>query len=619
MLASPVGLCLAANDVHLPSPDTQVQFKVLAGADSQFTIAYRGQTVIEPSPLQFMVDGTDLMQGLEVAGVEPYQISETYPTLGPHALATNHCNGLRLTLKHAKSNTSFTLDLRAFNDGVAFRFIVPGDAAQSRVPDEATTFVLPAGCSVWSHDLEGHYEGVHVKRDISEFKGGEWAAPPVTFKLPGTAGYAAITEAALVNYAGMALQADGHRGLVVRLGHSHPPSHPFRLRYSAEDIERLAKPAVITGTITTPWRVVMLGADLNILVNSDLIENLCPPPDAKLFPKGINTDWIRPGRAVWKYLDGGGSNSLATIKEFTRLAGVLGFEHHVIEGFWSRWSDDELRDLVAYANQRHVRLWVWKHSKSLHDPQARQELFRRCHDLGISGVKIDFFDHEAKEMIDLYQACLREAAEYHLLLDFHGANKPTGEARTWPNELNREAVKGMEARTLADRATHDVTLPFTRLLAGHADYTPVHFGARRGNTTVSHQIASAAILGAPLLTYAAHPTNLLANPCRDVIKSIPAVWDETIVLPPSEIGQTALFARRSGTTWFLAVMNGTTPKKVKIPLSFLSPGQYHATLVHDNKDDTVVLTDMETLLNRTGLLNLELHAGGGFVARFRRE
>src|SRR5262249_47035120 len=153
---------------------------------------------------------------------------------------------------------------------------------------------------------------------------------------------------------------------------------------------------------------------------------------------------------------------------------------------------------------------------------------------------------------DLYQSLLREAAELKLLVDFHGANKPTGEARTWPNELTREAIRGMEASKLADRATHDATLPFTRMLAGHAEYTPLHFGERRRNTTWAHQVASAAILSAPLLTYAAHPANMLANPCADMIKSIPSFWDETVVLPPSEIGEVAVFARRRGETWFLA-------------------------------------------------------------------
>src|SRR5206468_717259 len=152
----------------------------------------------------------------------------------------------------------------------------------------------------------GHYEAVHERKGVADIAAGEWAAVPLTFKLPDGAGYAAVTEAALVNYSGMALQADGNRGFNLVLGHKHPISYPFRLRYS-NDVERMSQPASIAGPITTPWRVVMIGADLNALVNSDIVHNLCPPPDAKLFPQGMNTDWIKPGRAVWKYLDGGPS------------------------------------------------------------------------------------------------------------------------------------------------------------------------------------------------------------------------------------------------------------------------------------------------------------------------
>src|SRR5262249_35728670 len=152
----------------------------------------------------------------------------------------------------------------------------------------------------WYHGLEGHYEGEHERKPIADVQAGEWAAAPLTARLPGGAGYAAITEAALVNYSGMALQADGHRGFRLALGHRHPPSYPVRLPYPG-DVERLSRPAAVSGTITTPWRVVMVGADLNALVNCDVVHNLCPPPDPRLFPRGLATEWVKPGRAVWKY------------------------------------------------------------------------------------------------------------------------------------------------------------------------------------------------------------------------------------------------------------------------------------------------------------------------------
>ena len=155
----------------------------------------------------------------------------------------------------------------------------------------------------------------------------------------------------------------------------------------------------------------------------------------------------------------------------------------------------------------------------------------------------------AKEVMDLYESILKETAALKLVCIFHGANKTTGLWRTYPNAVIYESVKGMEASKLLDRATHETTIPFTRMIAGPADYSVCHFGARRQNTTWVHQAATAAIYSAPVITYAATPANILANPCVEMIKSIPAVWDETIVLPPSEIGELAVYAQRKGTTW----------------------------------------------------------------------
>jgi alpha-glucosidase len=204
------------------------------------------------------------------------------------------------------------------------------------------------------------------------------------------------------------------------------------------------------------------------------------------------------------------------------------------------------------------------------------------------------------------------------MVNYHGSNKPTGEPRTWPNELVREAVRGMEASKLTARARHDTTLPFTRFLAGHADYTPVHFGARRGDSSWAHQVATAAVFTAPLLTYGANPRNILANPCCEMIKSIPATWDETVVLPVSEIGEIAAFARRSGDTWFLAIANGPTGRTVKVPLSFLGSGKYQAMLVRDSQDDAAAVTTETATLSRTDRFSIELRSGGGFVGRFSK-
>ena len=177
------------------------------------------------------------------------------------------------------------------------------------------------------------------------------------------------------------------------------------------------------------------------------------------------------------------------------------------------------------------------------------------------------------------------------------------------------SAKGMEASKLLDRATHQTTIPFTRWLAGPAEYTVVHFGERRKNTSWAHQLASAAILHAPLLTYAAHPDTLLAHPAVELIKSIPANWDETRVLMPSAIGELAIFARRKGKDWWLAVMNGTSVQKIQIPLDFLNTGS-QALMAMDGKDPASV--SMQKKIFQPGaVLELELAPGGGFLGRFQ--
>jgi alpha-glucosidase len=589
-------------------------FHLELGAEPlRYRVTFGGETIVEPSNIGIEIDGENLAGGARLERTEKYNIDELFPTRGVHTTGANKCSGAKLYLKHAATNSSYVLEVRAYDDGVAFRHIVPG--AGRRVPDAGSDFALPAGSVVWHHNLRGHYEGVHTKEPIESLEGGEWIAPPLTAKLPGGRGYAAICEAALTNYAGMALQACGEHVVCERLGHSHPVGRPFEIRFSKEDSERLSHAAAVDGEVITPWRVIMISKDLNGLVNCDIIQSLAPPPDKTYFPEGFHTSWVKPGRSVWKFLDGGSSN-LPSMMYFSRCASELGFEYNLIEGFWQRWSEDELRSLVEYSAQLNVGIWLWKDSRDLRMPEERKEFFELCQRVGVVGVKIDFLDHEAKEVVDLYELLLKEAAEHHLMVNFHGSNKPSGECRTWPNELTREGVRGLEASQLSQRSRHNATLPFTRYLAGHGDYTPVVFGSRRGDTTAAHQIATAAIFTSPLLVYGGHPDSLLEHPAVDMIKSIPCVWDETIVLPPSEIGDVAALARRQGDTWFLAILNGQESRQIEVSLSFLDSCPYHAMLVGDAADEPAGVKIEHGTKTSADSLQIELTQGGGFIGRF---
>jgi alpha-glucosidase len=423
----------------------------------------------------------------------------------------------------------------------------------------------------------------------------------------------------------------------VGLGHRQPINYPYELRYGRDEAKRLATPASVTGTITTPWRVALVARDLNTLVNSDILPNLCPPADPKYFPQGMKTPWVQPSLCVWDYVDrnyvrSSGVSQFDRMKDFSRMAGELGARYHILEGFAYGWSDEQIKEFAEYSKQQGVRVLFWRHSNQLRTPEAREEFFARLHRLGVAGAKIDFFDHEAKENIDLYEALLQKAAEYQCVLDFHGANKPTGRLRTWPNAMLYEGVRGMESSSLKQRARHETILPFARYLAGPTDYTTMIFTQRRADSTWAHQIACLATFHSPVLTMAAHPQSVLDNPAVDVIKSIKAVWDETVVLgsptqntalggplPESKIGELSIFARRSGDMWMLAVMSAGPAQTIRVPLSFLGDGSYKASLVRDNKEkaDAVVLEDKT--LQRSDTLTIDLADGGGFLARFLKE
>jgi alpha-glucosidase len=607
---------LVAVAVSLTSPNGQLSFELARSSSGAlvYTVRLGHDIVVEPSAVGIAIDGTNLGDGVEIGRAQTYAIDERYPWYGVHATAVNRCRGSRVALMHVASRTAWTLDARACDDGAAFRYLVPGAAGAVRTPDEATTFRWPAGAVVWSHDFEGHYEGVHVKRGVGDVPAGDWAAAPLTVKLPRDAGYAAVTESALIGYGGLALRADGQRGYAARLGHDEPVSYPYRLRYKPEDVERLSKPAAIVGSITSPWRVVIAARTLNALVNADIVHNLAPPPDPMLFPDEVGRSWVKPGRAVWRFLDGG-ENTFEGVKAFTRLGQQLGFEYHVVEGLWQRWTDEQMREFMDDAKERRVGIWLWKDSRALATVEEQRAFFDTCRALGVVGAKIDFFDSEAKEMVDRYQSILRESAERHIMVNFHGANKPTGEARTWPHELTREGVYGLEHRQAVAWAVHNTTLPFTRFLAGAADYTPVVFGDRRKETSWAHQIATAVVFTSPVLVFGGHPQSLLDNPAVEMIRSLPSTWDETIVLQASQIGEIAAFARRRGTTWFVAALNGPNARALQIDLGFLGKGRYDALVVRDKPDDPAAVAVEKTRAAAATPLTVELRAAGGFIAR----
>lgn len=588
--------------VTVTSPDGKIKLVIDSkGGTLFYHVNFKSAQVIEPSMLGLIIDGKTIGTDAVMGKVTKTAVNETYPYRGVHSTASNHYNGAKIEIKDSYSG--FTLEARVFNNGVAFRYLING-SGPSVVERDLTAFTIPAGSYVWSQSNIKAYEGKYSKQKVEDFKKDDLIGPPATVELPNNAGYVAITEGGLTDFAGMSLIADSNNVFKANLtGNTHK-----------------------TGTVSTPWRIIEIGADLNTLVNCDIIADVSPAFDPKLFPKGYDTDWIKPGRSVWSWLAKNRSITLENMKRFTDYAAALGFEYNLVDEGWANWKDgnrdnwDMMKELVDYSAPKGVKIWVWKAYPDrkgipgIKDSVSRIAFFGKCKQIGVAGLKIDFFDSESQEVIDFYQAALRDAARYHLMIDFHGANKPTGETRTWPNEMSREAIRGMENRP--PWAQTNTIVPFTRYLAGHADYTPMHFGDRIGEISWAQHIATMVVFTSPLLCLGADPQNMLDNPFKAMLQSIPSTWDETIVLPQSKIGDLVLYARRKGNSWFIAAMNGVNQQKnVDIKLSFLQGGKYMLSAVGDDPQQQANGLPQNAVVSRKSVLTISMNANGGYVGK----
>ncbi len=589
----------------LKSPDGHVRLITeFKGGRATYGVYFNGHQVIGPSAIAFEINSESWGVNIAALKREKYTINESYAMNGVHSIAVNYCNGEKISL--VSGDRTFILEARAFNNGIAFRYIV-NNTGSAVVNKDNTEFAIPAGTDVWSQPNIKYYEGQYTKRGIGDFKPGDLAGPPLTLELPSDAGYAAITEGGLVDFAGMSLIANGHDGFTANLA----------------GLTRKA------GEIVFPWRIIEIGKDLNALVSCDIVTNVSPPDDSVIFPQGSQTEWIKPGKSVWSWLAPEHEITLKNMKHFTDMAAQLGFEYNLVDEGWGNWKDGGrdkwalMKELVDYSAKKGVKIWVWKAYPDrngidgINTPEKRNAFFKKCAQTGIVGLKVDFFDSEEQEIIDFYQVALKDAAEYRLMMDFHGANKPTGENRTWPNELSREAIRGLEHSP--PWAKGNTILPFTRFLAGPADFTPVHFGTKLGDMSWAHTLATMVVFTSPFMCLGADPQGILANPSKEIIKNLPVTWDETLVLPQSKIGELVLMARRKDKTWYVAGLNGLDRiKALSLPLSFLQKGGYAISIFKDDpeKQDNLLIDQMN--LSAGEAVDLQMNPAGGFVIKIEK-
>ena len=584
----------------MKSPSGQVRAEVWTENGSlKYKIDHDGRPVLCPSALRWSVGSAVMGLQTEIVSVcKEKKVCSEYPFLGNHSTAHNVYTPYTLVLKE-KNGRNYRVEFRLYDDGVAFRYLATTDCVS--LIDDKTTFVLPVGTTCWMQHNINYYEASYKRYEAGKFADGLKAGPPVTVEY-GKGLYASITEGGLVNFGGMALKT-----------------------VSSNSLEcLLSGRTFLTGRVATPWRVVMTGS-LDDLVNNDIVTDVSEPLSPVF--RG-NIDWVKPGNCVWSWL-AGYRVTLDNMKRFTDWAAELGIPYNLVDEGWSHWEDKAngrdcwqmVKELADYSAAKGVKLWLWKAYPDrrgipgIQTAEKRRAFFKKCKDLGIAGLKIDFFDAETQTVTKFYADALRDAAEFGLMINFHGSNKPTGLSRTYPNELSREGIMGLEFGS--SHAEQDVVTPFTRFLAGHADFTPMAFQPRRmGNTTEAHQIAVTAVFLSPLRCYGGRPEDYLKHPAREIFLSIPTVWDETHVLPGSEIGERVLLAKRNGSDWYIVGLGNKQVSNQEVRLDFLPKGMtYRMTAVSDRPDGICRITTGTA--DRSTRLNLSMNAGGGYLARLQ--
>jgi alpha-glucosidase len=613
----------------LRSPNGRVEV-VLAlddGGRPTYCVSFDGRPLIVPSPLGLRLTGSGaLSQGLSIASVTESTVDRHYTLLaGKTRTARDHCNQLSVDLEEVWSGRHrrrLRLTFRAYDDGVAFRYrIHPRHGREViRIEDELTRFDFPDDYGCWALNLGTFTTGHEGEfRHLRASAIGEADLLDVPLVCRTGAAVFAIAEADLKDYAGLYLRGHGEAaGVQARLSpRLDDPTVAVRGRPGSD--------------LQSPWRVLMIADHPGELIGSTLITSLNPAPRVK------DTEWIKPGKYAWNWWSGALGVTDAAIRHFIDFAAEAGLQYMLIDAGWyvsapgdeggptaditRSLPDLHLPALVEYAGRRSIGLLVWLHWQALDRQMDRAlALYRR---LGIKGIKVDFMDRNDQDMVAFYHRLLATALRHRLLVDLHGAYPPTGLQRTYPNLLTQEAVMGAEYNKWSARvtATHNVTLPFTRMVLGPMDYTPGGFRnvtphdfvARDTlplvQTTRGHALAMYVVYDSPLVSLADAPDAYKDQAGMDFLSAVPATWDETRFIA-GDIGRFIVTARRNGSDWFVGAMTNEAERTVQVPLDFLGNDQFSATIYADGDTPTAIAISQRAVGPRD-TIELRLASGGG--------
>ena len=649
------GTLLAADKTYkVQSPSGAVTVEISAGAQLSWSVARDGVTVLDPSPLAMTLeDGTVFGQNMKVQKAARKSVSRmVQPAVYRQQQVPEAYNEITLSCK------GYSVVFRAYDAGAAYRFVA-ARKAPFQVASEKAAFRFPQDCEAFyaytrkPGDFESQFftsfEATYQHQAISQWESERLAFLPVTLDAPNGM-KVCITESDLLNYPGMYLSNEDKDASLEAVFAPYPKEIEQGGHNMLQGLVKSRENYIARADAAEafPWRIVIVAKEDKDLLTCDLpwLLGKEPAPDQDF-------SWVKPGKVAWDWwnawniygpdFEAGVNND--TYKYYIDFAAKNGIEYVILDEGWAVNKQADLFQVIPeidlpmlckYAQDKGVDIILWAGYWAF-----ERDMERACREysaMGVKGFKVDFMDRDDQPMVDFYRRTAETAARYHLMIDFHGAFKPAGLQRTWPNVVNFEGVYGLEnvkgqKAFQIDLVTYEVSIPYVRLVAGPCDYTQ---GAMRNATqrnfryvsseamsqgTRCRQLAEYVIFDAPLTMLCDSPSNYMKEPeCLQFIAKIPTVWDETVALD-GKAGEYVAMARRKGDTWYVGAITDWNAREMTLDLSFIG-GKPVMESFRDGANAHRAARDFKQeygAFPADGKITVKMAPGGGWAAVIRQE
>ncbi|HSR17882.1 MAG TPA: glycoside hydrolase family 97 protein [Ignavibacteriaceae bacterium] len=638
LLHSPAAPAAQNDNLTLASPDRSIQLTISLSGSITYSVSYKGTILIKPSKISMIINGNKVLgENSKVLKSYTKFIDETTrpPVKQKSDLVRDLCNMLIIDF-----DKNYSLIFRAYNDGIAYRFkthindtiTVTKENIEFNLADDHNIY-FPEEDSFFSHQ-----ERIYKYLRISQVPSSRFSSIPALIDCGKIK--IGITEADLFDYPGFYLTHTDSNSLKLNAVF---PGYPLEVEQTNDrDVKVIRHADYIARTIGArdfPWRVLIITENDEDLIASQMIYRLASPS------KINNASWIKPGKVAWDWwnalniygVDFQSGVNTETYKYYIDFASEHGIEYVILDEGWYKAGnlldvnpEINLSEITDYGKQKNVGIILWVIWKTLDDQW--NDAFNMFDSLKIKGIKVDFMQRDDQWMVNFYERVSKETSKRELLVDFHGAYKPTGLLRTYPNVISSEGVMGNEWNKWSENITpeHTVTIPFIRMLAGPMDFTPggmlnatkedfkIVFNRPMTQGTRCHQLAMYVVYESPLQMLCDNPSNYLKEgECLDFLSSVPTVWDTTIVLD-AKVSDYVLIARRNGNEWFIGAMTDLAPRNLTLNCSFLKDGDYNIEFYRDGVNAVRYAGDYKKVkseISASDKLKLHLAPGGGWAAR----